>query len=106
MARDIPKERGPKTIDIHAHMIALGGPETEEKYKPIMPYLSRDTAGREVLAVAGKPTYLLPEYLYRPELRIQEMDKTNVDIQLLSMMAPLARYDIDLSTCIHTPHKN
>lgn len=95
MARDIPKERGLKNIDVHAHMIALGGPETEEKYKPIMPYLSRDAAGREVLAVGGKQSYLLPEYLYRPELRIREMDKTNVDIQVLSMMAPLARYDID-----------
>ena len=54
MARDIRKERGLKTIDVHAHMIALGGPETEEKYKPIMPYLSQDAAGREVLAVRGK----------------------------------------------------
>ena len=97
MAPDTRKERGLKTIDVHAHMIALGGPETEEKYKDIMPLLSRDAAGREVLAVKGKPPYLLPEYLYRPELRIQEMDNANVDIQVLSMMIPLARYDLDPS---------
>lgn len=95
MVQDIQKGRRVKTIDVHAHMIALGGTETEEKYRDIMPYISRDAAGREVIAVKGKPAYLLPEYLYKPELRIQEMDKTNVDIQVLSMMAPLARYDID-----------
>lgn len=80
-------QRG-KTIDVHAHMVALGGPETEEKYKDIMPRLSRDSAGREIIAVSGKPSYLLPEYLYKPELRLQEMDKNRVDMQVLSMMAP------------------
>jgi len=88
------REKG-MTIDIHAHMIALAGAETEEKYKDIMPYLAHDAAGRETITAKGKPTFLLPEYLYRPELRIQEMDRNHVDMQVLSMMAPLARYDID-----------
>jgi aminocarboxymuconate-semialdehyde decarboxylase len=87
--------QGRKTIDVHAHMVALGGPETEEKYRDIMPRLSRDATGREIIAVSGKPSFLLPEYLYKPELRLQEMDKNRVDIQVLSMMAPLARYDLD-----------
>jgi aminocarboxymuconate-semialdehyde decarboxylase len=76
-------------------MVALGGPETEEKYRGIMPRLSHDAAGREIITVNRKPSYLLPEYLYKPELRIQEMDRNRVDIQVLSMMAPLARYDLD-----------
>jgi len=76
-------------------MIALAGAETEEKYTDIMPYLSHDAGGRETITAKGKPTFLLPEYLYRPELRIQEMDRNHVDMQVLSMMAPLARYDID-----------
>ncbi len=87
--------QGRKAIDVHAHMVALGGAETEEKYRDIMPRLSRDAAGREIITVSGKPSYLLPEYLYKPELRLQEMDKNRVDIQVLSMMAPLARYDLD-----------
>jgi aminocarboxymuconate-semialdehyde decarboxylase len=95
MVLDTPKGGRLKTIDIHAHMIALAGTETEERYKDVMPYISRDAAGREVIAVKGKPSFLLPEYLYKPELRIQEMDKTHVEIQALSTMAPLARYDID-----------
>ncbi len=84
-----------RTIDVHAHMVALGGPETQEKYRYIMPHLSHDAAGREIITVSGKPSYLLPEYLYKPELRLQEMDRNRVDIQVLSMMAPLARYDLD-----------
>ena len=54
MTAEMRKVGGLKTIDVHAHMIALGGPEKEEKYKAIMPYLSRDAAGREVLAVKGR----------------------------------------------------
>ena len=92
MAENIQRGR---TIDVHAHMVALGGPETEGKYRDIMPRLSRDEVGREIITVSGKPSYLLPENLYKPELRIQEMDKNRVDIQVLSMMAPLARYDLD-----------
>ncbi len=95
MAAETRKDSGLKAIDVHAHMISLGRPETEEKYKAIMPYLSRDAAGREVLALRDKQTYLLPEYLYRPELRLPEMDTAGVDIQVLSMMVPLARYDVD-----------
>jgi aminocarboxymuconate-semialdehyde decarboxylase len=92
MPENIPKGR---TIDVHAHMVALGSPKTEEKYKDIMPRLSHDAAGREIITVRGKPSYLLPEYLYKPELRLQEMDRNGVDMQVLSMMAPLARYDLD-----------
>ena len=87
-------QRG-RAIDVHAHMVTLGGPETEEKYRDIMPHLSHDAAGREIITVSGKPSFLLPEYLYKPELRLQEMDRNRVDIQVLSMMAPLARYDLD-----------
>ncbi len=84
-----------RTIDVHAHMVALEGPETEKKYRGIMPRLSRDAAGREIITVSGKPSYLLPEYLYKPELRLPEMERKGVDLQVLSMMAPLARYDLD-----------
>jgi len=34
-----------KTIDVHAHMIALEGPEMEEKYRDIIPRVSNDVAG-------------------------------------------------------------
>jgi len=95
MAQDIQKGNKPKTIDVHAHMIALGGPETEAKYRDVMPHISRDAAGRELIAVKGKTPFLLPEYLYKPERRIEEMDRINVEIQVLSTMAPLAGYDLD-----------
>jgi len=42
MRENIQRE---KTIDVHAHMVALGSLETEEKYKDIMPRLSHDAAG-------------------------------------------------------------
>ncbi len=87
-------QRG-RTIDVHAHMVALGGPETEGKFKDIMPRLSHDATGRTVITARGKPSYLLPEVLYKPESRLPEMDNNKVDMQVLSMMTPFARYDLD-----------
>jgi len=83
------------SIDIHAHMIALSGPKTEQRLKEVMPFLSRDSEGRKIISVKGKQSYLLPEHLYKPELRIGEMDRINMDMQVLSTMAPLARYDLE-----------
>lgn len=88
------KKSGTKVIDVHAHMIALGGPETEKKYQDIMPYLFRDQSGRDVLMVRGQPRYLMPEQLYKTDKKIKEMDQNKVDIQVLSIM-PLFQYDLD-----------
>lgn len=93
MDKKIRGGNGSRVIDIHAHMIALGGPETEGKYKEIMPYLSRDLNGKEVIMVNGQARGL-PEQLYKPELTLREMDKTGVNIQALSIM-PLFNYDLD-----------
>lgn len=83
-----------RVIDVHAHMIALEGEETEKKDKKIMPYLSRDASGREVLMLRGQPQLAITEPLYNPRLTIQEMDRNGVNVKALSMM-PLFQYDLD-----------
>ncbi len=50
MALNTPRPEG-LTIDIHAHMIALSGPETEKRLKEVMPFLSRNAEGREIISV-------------------------------------------------------
>jgi len=90
----IQQTKRSKTIDIHSHMIALGGTETEGKYREVMPHLSCDSTGREVIMFRGKATYSIPE-LYKPELRIGEMDKAHIDIQVISIIVPFVQYDID-----------
>lgn len=88
------REKRIKTIDVHAHMIGLRNDQTEEKYREIMPSLGRDASGREVIMIRGQARYGLPEKLYNPIAKIQEMDRTRVDIQALSIM-PLFSYDLE-----------
>jgi aminocarboxymuconate-semialdehyde decarboxylase len=98
------KKRGMKTtvIDIHAHLMGMWGPEIEEKYKKLMPYISRGPDGREVIMIKGKPRTSIPhpENLYKPMAILQEMDKQRVDIKTLSIM-PLFNYDADPDLAIH-----
>jgi len=96
MSRSIKKGMKSKVIDVHAHLMGMWGPEIGEKYKKLMPYLSLDSEGREVIMIKGKPrtSILHPEQMYKPTAIIQEMDKQGVDIRSLSIM-PLFNYDAD-----------
>lgn len=88
---DIPirKNSGIKSIDIHAHIIP--SITVKEKYKGIMPRISRDSLGRDILIIEGKPPFTISEQLFNNDLRIQEMDEINVDVQVLSIMPSLIR---------------
>ncbi len=94
MARNI--KNGPKAIDVHAHLMGMWTPQIPEKYKKIMPSLARDSEGREVIMIKGKPrtSILDPEQMYNPEAIIREMDRQKVDLKCLSIM-PLFNYDAD-----------
>lgn len=81
-----------RTIDVHTHILFLG--ERGGPYADLMPHLSRDPSDREVFAVGGRSFQALRQ-LHDPKARIQEMDQTNIDIQVLSLMPPLVFYEID-----------
>ncbi|MFH1756432.1 MAG: amidohydrolase family protein [Pseudomonadota bacterium] len=102
MTSIINKGMKTKVIDVHAHLMGMWGPEIEEKYKELMPYLSRDPDGREVIMIKGKPRTSIPhpEQIYKPTAIIQEMDKQRVDIKTLSIM-PLFNYDADPDLAIN-----
>jgi aminocarboxymuconate-semialdehyde decarboxylase len=92
------KKVGIKSIDIHAHIIP--SMETSEKYKGSMPRISRDSLGRDVLIIEGKPPFAISKQLFDVDLRIKEMDGTSVDMQALSIMPPLIQYTIEPEFCI------
>lgn len=93
MDKAVQKNGSVKSIDIHAHIIP--SMEAGEKYKGSMPRISRDSLGRDILIIEGKPPFAISKPLFDVDLRIKEMDETNVDMQVLSIMPPLIQYNIE-----------
>jgi aminocarboxymuconate-semialdehyde decarboxylase len=84
-----------KTIDVHAHIIP--STEVEAKYEEVFPKVSRDSFGRDILTIKGQLPFTISKQLFDVNLRLQEMDKTEVDMQALSIMPPMIQYELESS---------
>ena len=100
MKKSTPKGSKTKSIDVHAHIIPLKGGKSEGKYKDIWFRIYKDSFSRDVLSVKGMAPAVISEQLFNVDLRLKEMDDTNVDMQALSVMPPLIQYDIDPQLCM------
>lgn len=72
-------------VDFHTHIIPAEFPDLNEKYGDSRwPVLEQTCACGANIMVAGKVFREVTDQVWRPEKRIQDMDRENVDIQVLS----------------------
>ena len=98
METKVPKNESVRSVDVHAHIVP--SMEAHGKVKGSMPRIERDSLGRDVLTIEGKPPFVISKQLFDVDLRIREMDEINVDIQALSIMPPLIQYNIEPEFCV------
>jgi aminocarboxymuconate-semialdehyde decarboxylase len=84
-------------VDVHAHVIprsALDEADTGNSWFGSM--IERDGAGRPVAITNGRRmVFGSAEHFLPFHLRIERMDAQGVDIQVLSLIPPLFRYDLE-----------
>ena len=84
----VQTRRSVKAIDVHAHLHRVNVETVQKKYKDYVPHVIRDSAGREFLEVKGRPSTRISEQygsIYNIDKRIQDMDDTSIDIQVISV---------------------
>lgn len=79
-------------IDAHAHLLPGGYPETAPDCFPSMEAIPGST---DRLLVFDQMRFRAKDVFFAAERRIEEMDRSGVDAEVLSPMPPLLRYDLD-----------
>jgi aminocarboxymuconate-semialdehyde decarboxylase len=87
----------PPVVDVHAHVIPRSAlDEADSGREWFGSIIERDGAGRPVAITNGRRmTFGSAEHFLPFEARIERMDALGVDIQILSLIPPLFRYDLD-----------
>jgi aminocarboxymuconate-semialdehyde decarboxylase len=87
-----------KTIDIHAHILPEETMRQLQKAAPSLTLqLKRIDERSGILEIAGVTQKPFPREAWDMDLRLQDMDKSNVDIQLLSNTPQTFLYDQEAS---------
>lgn len=92
-----PNHNGPRTIDIHTHVIPRHLAESAERGEARHGItFGRDTDGRITGSVGGRSYAIAwPNPLETPEERIQAMDAMRVDVHVLSLSPLMHWYELD-----------
>jgi len=97
-----PDRNGPRTIDIHTHVIPRRLAESAERGEARHGItFGRDTNGR-ITGSVGASTYAIawPNPLETPEERIRAMDEMRVDVHVLSLSPLMHWYELDANAAI------
>ncbi|GAB3113639.1 amidohydrolase [Aestuariicella hydrocarbonica] len=81
-------------VDMHTHFVPERWPDLAERFgTPDWPWLKHTEAGRGMLMVGEKAFRPVYEALWNPVLRLEEMDRDGVDIQIMCATPVLFGYD-------------
>ncbi|MEH6551612.1 MAG: amidohydrolase family protein [Pseudomonadales bacterium] len=109
------------TIDMHSHFLPKEWPNLADKFgTPDWPWLRHGDSGKAMLMLGDKEFRPITEACWNPALRIEEMDRDGVQIQLMSATPLLFAYarpaeqaldcarlfnDAALEICSHSPNR-
>ncbi|MCR8922814.1 amidohydrolase [Dasania sp. GY-MA-18] len=110
-----------KTIDLHSHFLPKSWPDLAQRFgTPDWPSMRHTEAGKAMIMVGDKEFRPVYEACWNPAVRIEEMDKHSIDIQVMSATPVLFAYerpghqaadcakmfnDAALDICDHNPQR-
>lgn len=81
-------------VDMHTHFVPESWPDLSERFgTPDWPWLRHTGAGKGMLMVGDRDFRPVYEALWNPALRLEEMDRDGVDIQVMCATPVLFGYD-------------
>ncbi len=81
-------------IDVHAHLLPRDYPADAPDCFPRMDAVDGETAR---LLVFGQVRFKARDVFFEAERRVQAMDESGVDAEVLTPMPPLLRYDLPVA---------
>src|SRR5258707_11629648 len=81
-------------IDIHNHFFPKSWPDLAARYgTPNWPWIKHTEAGKADIMVGDRFFRHIYSACWDPEVRLQEMDRDGVDLQVMSATAVLSAYE-------------
>jgi aminocarboxymuconate-semialdehyde decarboxylase len=82
------------TIDIHTHFFPKSWPDLSERFgTPDWPWIKHTEPGKAVIMVGDREFRKIYSACWDPEIRLQEMDRDGVDLQVISATPVLFGYE-------------
>ena len=82
-----------KVVDMHSHFYPDNAPDMAGEFGGEWPSFRHLEAGKGMITLGGKDYRPVYEACWNPEIRIQEMDQSGVDVQLMCATPLLFAYD-------------
>jgi aminocarboxymuconate-semialdehyde decarboxylase len=82
------------TIDIHTHFFPKSWPDLSERFgTPDWPWIKHTEPGKAVIMLGDREFRQIYSACWDPEIRLQEMDRDGVDLQVISATPVLFGYE-------------